>query len=564
LDLSLKSGFDLGLKRYLHFSAVPEWEKKVVKWAKKVVWIGIDKMPLHDKFDIIDIPNYYEFTQNKDVCMSNRVGFASRCETRKSPHFLDGVDSYVFTDTHDFNWWKKNLNLKFEKTRVYQFNYNNLHRFFNRDDWGISHSCFLNEPFGYSIFQSLDYGKLPILQNDWCEEYEYPFRALTKQEFDQQIKNISELSEKERQDYLDGLRDYCRQYDNKEEWVEKYLQIYNDMYFENIGTEKVTIGLRLRMGECTLNSLLKTYPSVFLNKLDDGSYDMEDQNSHFLPQYLKGAEGEPGTQDKVQHFQPLGKGMKYDRNYVTNDRKGVVLIRDVLDKWKSGYYQNLQTKLQKMYPPSSNNLGKFLSFFQPFSQNLFNTFVDVDSDMLDIIAEMHDVNNDLSWMISHHANFWQWNDNNDISLMKMSEYEDIYFLELKDLSNPKFLEWLRKQDKAWEGVKSIDRVSSSGNIGGWHKKLHQYKDGIIDKQDMWGCFTPPGFWSSMDLFWKEYKEGKILKGKVLACPFYELEGNKLISLTTGIGEDLFEKVKKEQDIVDSIRENHERYISKLL
>ena len=48
------------------------------------------------------------------------------------------------------------------------------------------------------------------------------------------------------------------------------------MYFENIGTEKVTIGLRLRMGECTLNSLPKTYPSVFLNKLDDGSYEFED------------------------------------------------------------------------------------------------------------------------------------------------------------------------------------------------------------------------------------------------------------------------------------------------
>jgi hypothetical protein len=227
LDLSLKSGFDLGLKNFLHHSSVPEWEKKVAQWAKNVVWIGINKTPLHDNFDIIDIPNYYEFKQNKKVCMSNRVGFASRCETRKSPHFLDGVDSYVFTDTHDFNWWKKNLNLKFEKTRVYQFNYNNLHKFFSREDWGISHSCFLNEPFGYSIFQSLDYGKLPILQLDWCKEFEYPFRALTKQEFDQQIKNISELSEKERQDYLDGLRDYCRKYDNKEEWVEKYLQIYN-------------------------------------------------------------------------------------------------------------------------------------------------------------------------------------------------------------------------------------------------------------------------------------------------------------------------------------------------
>ena len=95
------------------------------------------------------------------------------------------------------------------------------------------------------------------------------------------------------------------------------------------------------------------------------------------------------------------------------------------------------------------------------------------------------------------------NNNDDISLMKMSEVENIYFLELKDLSNPKFLEWLIKQDEAWEGVKSINKISSSGDIGGWHTKLHQYEDGIIDNQDMWGCFTPPGFWLSMDLFWKE-------------------------------------------------------------
>ena len=225
--LSLQAGFQLGLPKLMHFAASKEWEDKITEWSKKVIWIGLDKISLHDQVDIIDIPNYYEFTQNKKVCMSNRVGFASRCETRKSPHFLDGVDSYVFTDTHDFNWWKKNLNLKFEKTRVYQFNYNNLHKFFSREDWGISHSCFLNEPFGYSIFQSLDYGKLPILQLDWCKEFEYPFRALNKQQFDQQIKNISELSEKERQGHLDGLRDYCRQYDNKDEWVEKYLEIYN-------------------------------------------------------------------------------------------------------------------------------------------------------------------------------------------------------------------------------------------------------------------------------------------------------------------------------------------------
>ena len=227
IQLSLNAGFHLGLPKLMHYSANASWEKRVSKWAKKVVWIGLDKIPLHDEVDIIDIPNYYEFTQNKKVCMSNRVGFAARCETRKSPHFLDGIDSYSFTDPEDWRWWKLNLGVEFKNTRLYQFKNKNIHWFFNREDWGISHSCHLHEPFGYSIFQALDYGKLPILQKDWLRDYEYPFRAFDKKEFDEQIDNISGLSEKERQDYLDGLRDYCRTYDNKEEWVEKYLEIYN-------------------------------------------------------------------------------------------------------------------------------------------------------------------------------------------------------------------------------------------------------------------------------------------------------------------------------------------------
>ena len=228
VQLSLNAGFHLGLPKLMHFSANRAWERRIAQIAKKIMWIGLDKIPLHDQVDIIDIPNYYEFTQNKKVCMSNRVGFAARCETRKSPHFLEGIDSYAFTDLEDWKWWKERCGYKFEKTRLYQFNYKNIHRFFNREDWGISHSCHLHEPFGYSIFQALDYGKLPILQKDWLSTYEYPFRAFNKIEFDEQIKNISELSEKERQGHLDGLRDYCRQYDNKDEWIKRYLEIYNE------------------------------------------------------------------------------------------------------------------------------------------------------------------------------------------------------------------------------------------------------------------------------------------------------------------------------------------------
>tara|TARA_R100000742_G_C4249582_1_gene68056 strand:- start:590 stop:850 length:261 start_codon:yes stop_codon:yes gene_type:complete len=86
----------------------------------------------------------------------------------------------------------------------------------------------LNEPFGYSIFQAFDYGKLPILQMDWLRDYDYPFRAFDKKQFDEQIYNISNLTQVERQHYLDGFRDYLRRWDNRDEWVDKYLKIYND------------------------------------------------------------------------------------------------------------------------------------------------------------------------------------------------------------------------------------------------------------------------------------------------------------------------------------------------
>jgi len=226
IELSMMSSFQLNLPKLKHYSAETKWEHQVTEWADKVVWIGLDKTPIHDKADVIDIPNYYEFQHNLNCNDSDVVGFAARCETRKSPHFLEGIESEAFTDIRDWNWWRKNIGVKLDKTRLFQFRYEGLDRFYRRN-FGISHSCHLNEPFGYSIFQAFDYGKLPILQMDWCRDYEYPFRAFNKKQFDEQVYNISNLSIDERQQYVDGYRDYLSKYDNKQEWTDKYLEIYN-------------------------------------------------------------------------------------------------------------------------------------------------------------------------------------------------------------------------------------------------------------------------------------------------------------------------------------------------
>ena len=63
---------------------------------------------------------------------------------------------------------------------------------------------------------------------DWCRDYQYPFRAFTKKEFDEQVENISNLSQGERQGHLEGFRNHLGQYDNKQQWVDNYLEIYNN------------------------------------------------------------------------------------------------------------------------------------------------------------------------------------------------------------------------------------------------------------------------------------------------------------------------------------------------
>ena len=227
LKKSLNAHKDLELPLLKHFNASIEYEKDILNIAKKTIWIGLYESSYHNDYDIIDIPNFYEFNEDGITIESNRVGFCSRMETRKAPHFLNDIDSYFFTNVEHFAWWRENLNYNFTKTKLFQFQYKNLKKFLRRDDWGISHSAHIHEPFGYSIFQAVDYGKIPILSEDWLHEIEYPFRASTKEDFEECWKKICKLDVNQRQDYIDYLRDKLDRYTDKKEWVDKYLEIYN-------------------------------------------------------------------------------------------------------------------------------------------------------------------------------------------------------------------------------------------------------------------------------------------------------------------------------------------------
>jgi len=116
---------------------------------------------------------------------------------------------------------------KFKSVKVIDYKREDIENFFLRKDWGISHSCFESEPFGYSIFQSVDYGKLPIIHKDWCKDMKYPFRASTQKQFQTQVAKISKLSLEQKNTYLSELRDYLSKFSSIEKWRNDLLSIYN-------------------------------------------------------------------------------------------------------------------------------------------------------------------------------------------------------------------------------------------------------------------------------------------------------------------------------------------------
>ena len=201
-----------------------DFQNLLLKDAKLTAWIGVDE---DDTFDY-HIPNFYEFKHNLPATESNIVGFPARSEPRKNLNFLKNSKSLLFTSEKNFDTYINITKTKFKSVEVIDYKRENIENFYLREDWGISHSCFESEPFGYSIFQSIDYGKLPIIHKNWCKDMKYPFRASTQKQFETQVAKISKLSLEEKNTYLNELRDYLSKFSSKEKWRNDLLSIYNE------------------------------------------------------------------------------------------------------------------------------------------------------------------------------------------------------------------------------------------------------------------------------------------------------------------------------------------------
>ena len=201
-----------------------EWESDVINWSKNNIWVGLYEI-LHKN---INIPNFYEFKWDTPLSHSNKLGFAARSEGRKNPHYLDGIPSLVFTNSIEFNLlWKNGVKIDLSKSKIYHYNSEFKNKFYNME-WGVSHSAFTSEPFGYSIFEAVDRGKLPIIHGNWCKDFNYPYRASSKKEFNDIYSEITLQSYETKLFWFTEIKKFMKDnFTNKDLWIQSLLDIYN-------------------------------------------------------------------------------------------------------------------------------------------------------------------------------------------------------------------------------------------------------------------------------------------------------------------------------------------------
>jgi hypothetical protein len=201
-----------------------EWEQQVTEWSNNNIWVGLYDI----QYKNTKIPNFYEFKWDLPLSESNKIGFAARSEGRKNPHYLDKLPSYVFTNSFEFNiLWKNGVKVDLSKSKIYHYKSEFKDKFYDMD-WGISHSAFTAEPFGYSIFEAIDKGKLPIIHTDWCMDLDYPYRASSKKEFNHIYSEIIMQSYETKLKWFNHIKNYMKErYTDKEKWIKSLLDIYN-------------------------------------------------------------------------------------------------------------------------------------------------------------------------------------------------------------------------------------------------------------------------------------------------------------------------------------------------
>ena len=200
----------------------------LMKYCKQRIWIGLTDSQLFTDYpdNTITIPNFYEFKEDLllEKLSDSKIGFTSRIESRKNIHYMDNHRGFVLSSKYDWKNIVETNQYNFSDIKFYQWDIQILDSFMKKD-WSISHSCHTNEPFGYSIFQAVDYGKLPILHSDWGD-VDYKYRASSKEEFDSMVEIICRDSYEEQLDNWIRLSEWMMKYHNKWAWRDKVKKLF--------------------------------------------------------------------------------------------------------------------------------------------------------------------------------------------------------------------------------------------------------------------------------------------------------------------------------------------------
>ena len=257
---------------------------------------------------------------------------------------------------------------------------------------------------------------------------------------------------------------------------------YSPKIAESVGTTKIVIGRKFKMGSNSLDRLVENYNDI---NYFNGLYSNGDIT---IPQKILEYGGEHNSQMSVVEL----------LDNQVNDFIYIVLLRDVKDRWRSGYIEELHT------------FGFFSETHEIGDMKLWE--------------KVHHIDYDISWMWSGHASF----EDNSLDLEYAIWNPCVYFLDLKDLSNPKFLEWLQERDSGWNGVKSIEKNNVTPDL----------KKKLVEK-----C-------------WTDYLDGRVSK-EPLVCPllYTSLHNKSRVDISH-----VMDRVDRGQRRIDFIRERHERYI----
>ena len=127
-----------------------------------------------------------------------------------------------------------------------------------------------------------------------------------------------------------------------------------------------------------------------------------------------------------------------EQNILNTDFTFIIPLRSPYEKWVSGNLQELGTlelnsKLHEQiddYEPPRKTIGKYFKNF--YLEH-----------------------------ISGHSELSRWTSEHTFNLVKLYELENVYFINLEDLSKPSLIEWMSKRDKNWSIVKKIYKTNDS-------------------------------------------------------------------------------------------------------